>query len=331
MSVASETTRAVVVRSHGGPDVLALTDHPLPALGPRAVRVRVRAASVNFRDVHHRRYPQTEVDLPFVPGSDFAGDILEAGSEVKDLARGDRVFGALLQGAYAEQVVVDAGLLFPIPEGVGYDLAAALPVAGLSASFLLSTVALAEGSTVVTYAPAGGLGCFLGGLLATRGVRSIGLTSSAQKAAVARAAGHAEIVNYREVDPVQEVLDLTGGVGVEVVFDSVAGPEFARSFRMLRNEGVVVLCGRAAGEPDLGAAYGDFIGSRRNLALRDFLLNVSIFDHLSELPARMRHLLEAVRGGQVRVPITTFPLHEAARAHRMLEAGATVGKLVLNP
>jgi NADPH2:quinone reductase len=268
-----------------------------------------------------------------VPGSDFAGDVVAVGDGVEAPRVGDRVFGAVADGAYAADVVVPAALALPLPDDADYDAGAIVPVAGLSASFLVSGagVHLREGATAVTYAAAGGLGCFLGGLLAARGVRSIGLTSTRAKAEVARRAGHAEVVLYPDVDPVEAVKDLTDGRGVDVVFDSVGGPAFARSFRMLRNEGTVVLCGRAAGEPDLAGAYADFVEVRRNLGLREFFLMTHILDHLDEVPGRAADLVAALRSGAVRVPITAFPLAEVARAHQLIEAGATVGKVVLHP
>ena len=139
------------------------------------------------------------------------------------------------------------------------------------------------------------------------------------------------MVNYRETDPVEAVHQLTGGRGADVVFDSVAGPDFGRSFRMTRNEGTVVLCGRSAGEPDLSDVAGDFLAGRRNLALREFYLATHVFDHLDELSPRLQELADGVRDGRIRVPITSFRLDEVRRAHQLLERGGTTGKLVLHP
>jgi len=328
----ADDMQAVVVRSHGGPEVLQLTTVPVPPVGPDEVRVAVRSIAVNFRDVQQRRHAATPgATLPFTPGSDFAGEVLEVGANVETLQPGAQVFGITLNGAYAEQVVVPAMTAMPLPPGADFDHGAILPVAGLSASFLLTTSGIAKGQTAVTYAAAGGLGCFLGGLLSAAGVRSIGLTSSEDKAKVARAAGHDEIVNYREVDPVEAVRELTGGVGADVVFDSVAGPTFDRSFRMTRNEGTVVICGRSAGAPDLASVTDDFITVRRNLALREFYLATHVFDHLDELPERLQSLADGIGDGTIRVPVTSFPLTDVQRAHQLLERGATTGKLVLHP
>ena len=323
--------RAVVVNAPGGIDVLDYQEVSDPLVEPGSVRVAVRSIGLNFRDVQQRRGGAApDLSYPFVPGSDFAGEVLEVGEGVEAFKTGDHVFGVSLSGAYAEQLVTSATMVYPVPDGLDFDVAAALPVAGLSASFLMSAAGLRAGMTAVTYAAAGGLGCFLGGLMSDAGVRSIGIVSSPEKEEVARAAGHSEIVNYRRADPVEAVLALTDGVGVDVVLDSVAGPQFARSFAMLRNEGVVILCGRSAGSPDLAAVYHELIELRRNRALRDFYLATHIVDRFAELPDRLDVLASAIRSGRMRVPIRALPFLEARHAHELLESGATTGKVVLH-
>ncbi|WP_433599216.1 quinone oxidoreductase family protein [Nocardia sp. CA-135953] len=320
----------MTVQRLGGPDVLELTEAPVPEPGPGMVRVAVRAIALNFRDVQQRR-PTTGTPCPFIPGSDFAGEVVALGPGVRSLRLGQRVVGVVLSGAYADQLVASADALLPIPDEVGDAEAAVLPVAGLSASFLCTIANLPGGATVVTYAAAGGLGCFLGGCLAAAGIRSIGLTSTPAKAEIADKAGHAEVIVYRDVDPVAAVRELTDGRGVDAVFDSVAGPEFDRSFRMAADGGLVVLCGRAAGEPDLGRLAHDFIGARRNLALREFYLASHLDAHLDELPVRLAELMAGMSSRRFHVPITEFPLDDVRRAHELLESGVTTGKLVLRP
>jgi NADPH:quinone reductase len=323
--------RAVLANRPGGPHVLEVREVPVPPIRAGHVRVAVRSAGINFRDIQQRRGTAPDSGFPLSPGSDFAGEVTEVGDGVEWPREGDRVFGLSPGGgAYAEQVIVPAAAVRPIPEGVGFGQAAAVPVAGLSATFLLSVAGLRQGMTAVTFAPAGGLGCFLGGLLAEAGVRSIGITSSQEKSLIAQAAGHREVVNYTVEDPVEAVRDLTSGAGVDVVFDSVAGPEFARSFRLLRGGGTVILCGRAAGSPDPAAAWQDLIESRRNLGLRDFYLATHIMEHLSELADRLDALAEGMRSGQLHIPVRAFALEDACRAHELVESGASAGKIVLS-
>lgn len=324
------TMWAVTAEHAGGPDVLRLQEVPRPPLAPGHIRVAVHAAGVNFRDVQQRRGADPGTGFPLISGSDFAGDVTEVGPGVDDRHEGQRVFGiSPADGAYAEEVVVPAVTSCPVPGGVGYDQAAAAPVAGLSASFLLALSGLTTGMTAVTLAPAGGLGCFLGGLLSDAGVRSIGITSGARKVKVAKAVGHRDIVDYQAEDPVEAIQARTGGHGADVVFDSVAGPELARSLRMLRTGGTVILCGRAAGPPDLPAVWAELIESRRDLGLRDFFLRNHVLEHLDEVPARLTQLAAGLASGQLRVPIQAFPLKDAARAHELIESRGSVGKLVL--
>lgn len=324
-------TRAVVVRAFGGPETLEVSAGPARAPGQGEVRVRVRSAAVNFRDVQQRRGLAAGTTLPFTPGSDFSGEVVELGPGVESVTRGQRVVGAALSGAYAQEVVAPAAMVMPVPDGLSFDQAAILPVAGLSASFLCTVAGLRSGATAVVHAAAGGLGCFLSGVLAVAGARIIGLTSTPAKEIVARAAGCEHTVNYRCHDPVPAVKRLTDGVGADIVFDSVGGPNFARSFEMVRNEGTVILCGRSAGEPDLGAVYPQLIAARRNLALRDFYLGTQLLDHLDQIPQRVSALAGHVRDGAITVPITTCALDDVRHAHHVLESGSSSGKIVLHP
>jgi NADPH2:quinone reductase len=219
----------------------------------------------------------------------------------------------------------------PIPEDLAFEQAAACPVAGLTAWFLVRDLALAPGRTAVVHAAAGGVGCFLGGLVRDAGAASIGLVSSDEKAEIARRAGHAHVVNYKREDPVTRVQELTGGRGADVVYDSVAGPGFARSFEMARVGGTVVLFGRAAGEPPPGVFESAFLGAGRNLGLRTYFLGATIqSDPLAIRPAYAA-LFDALRQGRVRLPLETLPLERAGEAHARLESGRSTGKFVLLP
>jgi NADPH:quinone reductase len=303
-----ERMRAAVI---GGPSHLNqiyVRTVDRPPVGPNDVLVRVHSAALNYRDVKERREPPRPSSDPYIAGSDFAGEVVNTGSEVTGVDTGRHVVGLALAGACAEYVVTDASMVVAVPDAL--DLAIA---------------------TAVTYAAAGGLGCYLGGLLHAAGVRTIGLTSNPTKAAVASQAGHTDIVLYRSTEPVEAVLSLTNGHGADIVFDSIGGPAFHRSFQMLANEGAVVLCGRTAGEPDLGTIQKELIDVRRNRSLRDFFLRTHIIDHFDQLSNRVDGLAGALASGVLTVPVTALPLDEIAAAYDLLESGATTGKLVIVP
>ncbi|HUC21933.1 MAG TPA: zinc-binding dehydrogenase [Streptosporangiaceae bacterium] len=321
--------RAVVIRGPGRPGLLGIEEVPIPPLGPGQVRVRVSAAALNFRDVHARRAAETNQPDPLVPGSDFAGEIAEVGTGVTGFRPGERVVGATPAGAQAEYVVVVPALLAHVPDGLDDVTAATLPTAGLSASFLLDLAGLTAGDSAVTYAPAGGLGSYLGGLLRAAGVRSIGITSTQAKATAARAAGHEVVVVHSAGDLVSAVQAATDGQGAGIVFDSVGGPGFAARFGMLSDGGTLILCGRAAGEPNLADAQDQLISGRRNLALRDFYLASHLARNLGEFRSRIGSLAAALSAGHLRVPITALPPDQIKDAHALLESGRSVGKLVL--
>jgi NADPH2:quinone reductase len=323
--------RAVTVERTGDTITTSVQDVPTPACTPGTVRVGVRAIGVNFRDVHEADDgPEAGKDRG-VLGTDFAGEVLEVGEGVTEVAVGDRVFGAVVEGAYAEEVLTIPAMLFSIPDEWSFATAAALPVSGLTASFALTDLHVTSGDTVVSYAAAGGLGCALGAVLSDAGVRSIGLVSSSEKAEIALAAGHAEVINYRQEDPVEAVRRLTGGVGAAGVVDSVCGPNFGQSFRMLRDGGTVLLCGHSAGDAPESAFREDFLGSRRNLALREFYLVTHVFGSFGEMPDRMGHLVALTSSGKLNLPIESVGLDEFAHAHDRLRAGVSVGKFVLVP
>ncbi len=319
--------RAIVVRGTGPSARLELADVASPALGAGQVRVAVRACGVNFRDVHSYEESAGEGSAS-IPGTDFSGVVTELGEGVNEFDLGQRVFGAVLDSAYADEVVTVPTLLFALPDSMSFAQGAALPVSGLSASYLVSEAALSPGEVGVSYAAAGGLGCFVGALWHRRGVQSIGLVSTSAKADVALAMGHSDVVNYKTTDPVEEVRRLSGG-GAHAVIDSVGGPQFANSFKMLRNGGTVILCGTSAGEPDIVRAAGEFLGSRRNLALREFYLVTHIFDHFNEVAGRVSELLELFTVHGFDPPIAEFEMADFQRALDLLGEGSTVGKLVI--
>ncbi len=323
--------KAIQMTAIGGPEVLQVVEVPEPQPGSGFVRIRNRAIAVNFHDINTRRGDEPDVQLPMIPGSDFAGVVDAVGDAVTHIKPGDRVLGINTGGAYAEATLAMALLAVPIPERLSFELAAACPVAGLTAYFMTHQVqTIRRGDPVVVHAAAGSVGCFMGGLLRQLGATSIGLVSSANKAEVARRAGYTHVVNYRTEDPVARVHAHTGGAGARVVYDSVAGPHFRRSIDMTAVDGTVVLFGHAAGDPP-PEALTHWLRGGRNIALRTYFLGTTIQAHLSAIPAAYAHLFEALSAGAIHLPIETMPLADAARAHARIEQQQTVGKVILVP
>jgi NADPH2:quinone reductase len=323
--------RAIHVTAVGGPEVLKTVEVPEPEVAPGTLRVRNRAIAINFHDIQGRRRGEPGQSHPYIPGTDFAGEVDAIGAGVRGFKVGDRVLGINVAGAYAEKSVVPAMLAVPIPDQVSYEQAAACPVAGLTSYFMIRDLGVGNEMNVVVHAAAGSVGCFMGGLLREIGAPCIGLVSTAEKAEVARRAGYTHVINYRQEDPVARVRQLSAGAGADVVYDSVAGPEFARSFEMCRAGGTVVLFGRAAGDPPREVIDSAFLGAARNLGLRTYFLGTTIFSNPPALHEAYAKLFGGLAGGTIFLPIETLPLEQAADAHARIETQQTVGKVILLP
>ncbi|RIK16714.1 MAG: NADPH:quinone reductase [Acidobacteria bacterium] len=324
--------RAVIVEQPGGPEALTLVERETPRPGPGEVLVRVAAGGVNFIDIYQRSGVYS-LPLPFVAGSEGAGTVVEVGEGVADLAPGDRVAWAMVAGTgYAEEVLVPAARLVPVPDGVELEVAAATMLQGMTAHYLVnSTYEAREGQTALVTAAAGGVGLLLCQMLRDKGVRVIGTVGSAEKAELARANGASETVLYREpgVDLATEVDRLTGGQGVHVVYDGVGRDTFDAGLSVLRPRGTMVLFGAASGpvppvDPQLLNSSGSLFLTRPSLA--------HYASEREELLWRAREVLGAVADGSLQIRIGgRYPLAEARRAHEDLEGGGTTGKLVLVP
>jgi NADPH2:quinone reductase len=321
--------KAIRVASFGGPEVLRLEDVPTPAPGPGQVLVKVEAAGLNFIDVYHRTglYPNP---LPFTPGPEGAGTVAALGPGVSGFRPGDRVAWASGLGSYAEQVLVPAAQLVPVPSGVDTRTAAALMLQGMTAHYLSeSTYPLKAGDTCLIHAAAGGVGLLLVQMAKQRGARVFGTVSTDEKAALARGAGADEVIRYTKADFLAEVKRLTEGRGVQVVYDSVGQSTFEKSLDCLALRGMLVLFGQSSGpvpsfNPSLLAAKGSL-----------FLTRPTLFHYVADrasLEARAGAVLGAAASGRLKVRIErTFPLAEAAEAHRTLEGRKTTGKVLLLP
>lgn len=319
--------RAIRVSAFGGPEVLKLEEVPTPAPGAGEALVRVRAAGVNFIDVYQRtgRYP---LALPFTPGNEAAGTVEAVGEGVDELRPGDRVAFSMQLGAYAEAVAVPAWKLVPLPEGVDELQAAAAMLQGMTAHYLThATYPIREGDTVLVHAAAGGVGLLLCQMASRLGAKVIGTVSTEEKARLAREAGAHEVILYTETDFEDEVRRMTDGAGVEAVYDSVGKTTFDKGLNCLKPRGTMVLFGASSGatlpfDPLVLSAKGSLFLTRPTLA------------HYSlgraELLSRANDVLGWIASGELNLRVErTYPLADAAAAHRDLESRATSGKLVL--
>ncbi|WP_239308322.1 MULTISPECIES: quinone oxidoreductase [unclassified Frankia] len=321
--------RAVVVKQHGGPDVLTVTDLAAPQAAPGSLVVDVEAAGVNFMDIYQRQgNPPYAVGLPYVPGVEGAGTVVAAGPGVTAFAAGDKVAWTGVAGSYAEQVAIPADRAVPIPDGVRPRVAAAVMLQGLTAHYLAnSTYPIAAGDPVVVHAAAGGVGLLLTQLVKMRGGTAIATTSTADKAELARRAGADHVIDYE--DFATAVREITDGAGAAVVYDGVGRATFDESLTALRPRGYLVLYGAASGPvPPLELQRLAGGGSL-------FVTRPTLVHHIAsraELLRRANDLFTWIRQGRLEVRIGgTYPLDDAAQAHDDLAARRTTGKLLLLP
>ena len=326
--------RAIQAVRVGGPEVLELVDVPEPEPGPGDLLVEVAAAGVNFIDTYRRSgvYP---IPFPHVPGSEGAGRVVAVGSAVPDVRPGDLVAWENAPASYAERAVVPARVALAVPEGLDLRTAAALPLQGITAHYLVaSTFPVQAGQDVLVHAAAGGVGLLLVQMAAARGARVIGTVGSPEKEALARAAGAHDVIRYAELTDLTTELpalvrDLTGGAGVHVVYDGVGRATFDASLASLRRRGMLVLFGAASGR------VAPVDPQRLNAAGSVFLTRPKIGDYTvdrEELAWRAGEVFAAAAAGTLAVRIgAEFPLAEAADAHRALEGRETTGKVLLIP
>lgn len=322
--------RAVVVEQTGGPEVLTVRERETPEPGAGQVRVDVAAAGVNFIDVYQRSgaYP---VDMPFVAGSEAAGVVSAVGPEVDGVAVGDRVAWAMVGGSgYVEQAVVPVDRLVPVPDAVDLGTAAAVMLQGMTAHYLCeSTYPVQAGETALVHAAAGGVGLLLTQMVTAKGAQVIGTASTEEKAQLARNAGATEVVRYTEQDVFDEVERITGGRGVDVVYDGVGRSTFDAGLDCLRPRGMMVLFGASSGpvpplDPQVLNAKGSLFLTRPSLA--------HYVADRAELLARAGDVFAMIAEGRLDVRVGgRYALEEAGRAHEDLEGRRTTGKLLLVP
>ena len=322
-------THAIRIHRTGGPEVLSWDAIEVGRPGPGEARVRHTAIGLNFIDTYHRSglYP---LPLPAVLGSEGAGIVTEVGPDVADVRPGDRVAYAGPVGAYAEERLVAAHRLVPLPPGLDERTAAAAMLKGMTARYLLRrTHRLEAGEMILLHSAAGGVGLIAAQWAKSLGATVIGTVSTDAKARLAREAGCDHVVVTSREDFVARVDEITGGAGVRVVYDSVGRDTFEGSLDCLAPLGLMVSYGNSSGpvppiSPLLLSQKGSLFLTRPTLmaytARREDLLETA------------KDLFSVLESGAVKVRIgATFPLHEAADAHRDLEARRTTGSTVLLP
>ncbi|HXJ85982.1 MAG TPA: quinone oxidoreductase [Candidatus Binatia bacterium] len=321
--------KAIQVKQVGGPEAMELVDLPVPEPKANEAVVKLAASGVNFIDVYNRegRY---KVPLPFILGQEGAGEVVSVGKEVTLVKSGGRVAWTSVLGAYAEYAAVPADRLVPIPAEVSDQQAAATMLQGMTAHYLVyDTYPLKRGDTALVHAAAGGVGLLLVQMAHNIGARVIATVSTEEKAKLAREAGAEEIILYTQQDFEAETKRLTGGKGIDVVYDSVGKTTFEKGLNLLRPRGMMVLFGGSSGaappfDPIILTQKGSLYFTRPSLG--------SYIASREELTARSNAVFGMIGAGKLKLRIEhTYPLAETQRAHRELEGRKTTGKLLLIP
>jgi NADPH:quinone reductase len=323
------TMKAIQVKQVGGPEALELADLPVPQPQANEAVVKLAASGVNFIDCYFRegRY---KAPLPITLGQEGAGEVTAVGAEVKSIKIGDRMAWTSVHGSYAEYAAVPADRLVPIPQGVSEQQAAAAMLQGMTAHYLShDTYPLKRGETALVHAAAGGVGLLLVQMAHNIGARVIATVSTDEKAKLARAAGADDVILYTQADFEAEAKRLTGGKGVDVVYDSVGKTTFEKGLNILRPRGMMALFGGSSGAVPL---FDPIILTQKGSL---FLTRPSLGNYIAtreELVARSGAVFGMIAAGKLKLRIEyTYPLAEAQRAHRDLEGRKTTGKLLLLP
>ena len=322
--------KAVRVHATGGPEVLQLEEIPTPSPGPGEVLIRVEAAGVNFIDLYQRAGAY-KVATPFVPGQEAAGRIAALGAGMTGFTVGDRVgcyYGGL--SGYAECAIAPADKVVPLPAGVTTAQGAAVLLQGMTAHYLAcTTYRLHPGDTCLVHAAAGGVGLLLCQIAKQRGARVIGTVSTAAKEVLAREAGADEVIRYTETDFAIEVKRLTGGKGVQVVYDSVGKTTFTAGLGCIAPRGMMVLFGQSSGTVE--PLDPQVLNHRGSLFLTRPTLGHYVATR-AELEQRSGDLFRWMQEGTLHVRIDReLPLARAGEAHAALASRATTGKVLLEP
>ena len=321
--------RAIRIQQFGGPEAMGLEELPTPKPGDGQALVRIEAAGVNFIDVYQRAGLYKN-PLPYGLGLEGAGVVEAVGAGVTTVRVGDRVAWTGIPGSYATHNVVPADKLVTLPAGVDARAGASAMLQGMTAHYLAhSTYPLKAGDTCVVHAAAGGVGLLLCQMANRAGARVIGTVSTEEKAKLAREAGAHDVILYTRQDFEAEVKRLTGGKGVQVIYDSVGKDTFEKGFNCLAMRGYMVLYGASSGP--VATLDPQALNAKGSL----FLTRPSLFHYTAsreDLAKRAADVLGWIQKGELKLRIgATFPLAEAAKAHQDLEGRRTTGKVLLIP
>jgi NADPH2:quinone reductase len=328
-SKAKAIMKAILVHEYGDASKLSYEEVPMPEPKAGEVRVKVSAIGLNFADIYARRgwYPSQR---PFIPGNEFAGTVDAVGDGVTEFKAGDRVGTGSGSGAYAGYALAPAARTAALSEQVSFEQAAALLLQGLTAHYLaVSTYALKPGDTALVHSAAGGVGQLLVQIAKKRGARVIGTVSTEAKARLAREAGADEVILYSQQDFEAEVKRLTGGKGVDVVYDGAGKDTFEKGLNCLKPRGLMALYGQASGrvepiDPQILNRKGSLYLTRPTLA--------HFLQTREEFLGRANDLFSWAADESLRVRVDrTFPLAQAAAAQTYMEERRTMGKVLLVP
>jgi NADPH:quinone reductase len=323
--------KAVQFKEYGGPEVLELIELDLPKVSEKEVLINIKAIGVNYADTARREGAYVvPTPLPFIPGLEIAGEIVDMGEKVKAVAKGDRVMALIESDGYADYAVVKENQLIPIPDGVPFAQAVALPVQGLSAYHILKTMGrLKEGESVLIHAAAGGVGLLAVQMAKLFGAgKIIATASTTEKLRLAKEMGADDLVNYTEEGWENKVKEITGEKGVDVALEMAGGDVFHKTVNCLAPFGRLVIYGVASG--NMPKFYPSKL-MKRNQSIIGFFLPQIMKDpdmYLSSL----KELIGFVEQGKIKTMIGgTYPLEEVAHVHQILQSRKTKGKIILVP
>lgn len=321
-------TKAIVVDEIGGPEKLVWKEHSVAAPGPGQLRIRQKAAGLNFIDVYFRNGTYKAPRFPFVPGKEGAGTVVAVGEGVTSFKEGDRVAYAGGEGTYAEEALVPAAQAVHLPDGIDEETAAAVMLKGMTSEYLLRrTFKVGPGKVLLFHAAAGGVGVIATQWAKHLGATVIGTAGSQEKCDIARENGCDYVINYREENFVEAVKDITRGRKCDVVYDSVGRDTFPASLDCLKRQGLFVSFGQSSG------VIENFDLALLNQKGSLFATRPSLFGYTAtreELEASARALFKVIGSGAVKITINqVYPIAEAARAHEDLENRRTSGLSVI--